>query len=68
MRIISNWLANITIALGASLGAIMFLMCVACLFTPHKTKFNEYTDVVKYWTDDAYFCSNFNCPEKGVKQ
>ena len=62
VKCIGKCVANGTIVLGTMLGAIMFCGCVLCMFTPHKTKYNEFTDVYKYWLDDAYFCKNFDCP------
>ena len=61
-----DWIANITTCIGAMLGVIMVCSCVLCVFTPQKTKYNMYTDVYRYWFDNTYFCSNFDCPEKGV--
>lgn len=63
IKSIGNIFANLCIAIGMCLGSVMLIMSVACLFTPHKTKYGEFTDVVKYWTDNTYFCRNFDCPE-----
>lgn len=37
---------------------IVFMLAILVL-TPDKTKSGEYTNLWKYWTDDAYFTSNF---------
>lgn len=42
---------------------LMVMMFVLCIVTPEKTVYGEYTDVLKYWTSDSYFTSNFG----GVK-
>jgi len=56
--------------LGVLLGACVVMLIIFCFITPHKTKNGTFTDPYKYWTDDAYFCENFNCPKelKGVTQ
>lgn len=38
----------------------MVLMLFICIFTPHKTKYGNFTDPYKYWTSDTYICQNFD--------
>jgi len=49
---------------GILLALLVLLICIVCILTPEKTKHGTYTDVVKYWTSDAYLCENFTCPKK----
>lgn len=50
------------------LGTIIMTAFLMCLMTPEKTKSGDYTNVYKYWTDDAYLCQNFcNCDCSNVK-
>lgn len=42
---------------------LMVMVFILCIVTPEKTVYGEYTDLVKYWTSDSYFISNFG----GVK-
>lgn len=32
---------------------------ILILLTPDKTNAGEYTDVIRYWTDDTYYNINF---------
>lgn len=43
---------------------MMILTLLSCLFwmivlTPEKTNNGEYTQPLKYWTDNTYFVQNF---------
>lgn len=38
--------------------AIMTMMFI-CILTPEKTKYGEFTQPFKYWTDNSYFQQNF---------
>ena len=42
-------------------GMIVMFILFICLLTPEKTDDGTYTDVIKYWTDKEYVCSNFKC-------
>ena len=44
------------------------ILMTICLMTPDKTNDGYFTDIVRYWTDNQYYCDNFNpnyC--KGIK-
>ena len=49
--------------LFGTLGFIVMLMFSILLWimilTPEKTKYGEFTQPFKYWTDDSYFQQNF---------
>lgn len=49
------------ITCGILLASSIMLIMFVCIMTPEKTKDGTYTDIYKYWTDDAYLCRNFNC-------
>jgi hypothetical protein len=40
-------------------GLLIVFMLVILIMTPDKTSSGEYTNVWKYWTDNAYFNQNF---------
>lgn len=40
-------------------GLLIVFMSATLIITPDKTKSGEYTNLWRYWTDDAYFTSNF---------
>ena len=61
---IGNVLAYITMTFGVIFGLAMLLSCILYIFTPHVTKYNQTTDIYRYWLSDTYFCENFNCPQK----
>lgn len=46
---------------GILLAAFIMTIMFVCIMTPEKTKDGMYTDIYKYWTDDAYLCRNFKC-------
>lgn len=50
----------IQVLLMALLGIVFVAIVLICILTPEKTKYNKYTNVYKYWTNDAYLCENFN--------
>ena len=35
------------------------IVFILCLLTPEKTNAGEYTNVIKYWTNDTYYNINF---------
>lgn len=39
--------------------AFVLVFIILGFMTPEFTKYDEYTDVIKYWTDDVYFRNNF---------
>jgi len=44
------------------IGLVLFgliTMLVLLIITPEKTNSGSYTNVIKYWTSDKYFESNF---------
>lgn len=53
------------VALYIVFGIAFILVLAVCYITPEKTKKGEYTNIVKYWTDDEYICNNFDCSVKG---
>ena len=40
-------------------GLLIVVMLALLIMTPDKTKSGEYTSFWKYWTDNAYFETNF---------
>ena len=40
-------------------GGAFFLFLLLALLTPEKTPRGQFTDPLKYWTDDQYFIENF---------
>ena len=46
---------------GILIAAFIMIIMFVCIMTPEKTKDGTYTDIYKYWTDDAYLCRNFKC-------
>lgn len=45
--------------LGFLLGWFMVMLVILAIMTPDKDKNGYFTDLYKYWTDDAYFNNNF---------
>jgi len=46
-------LFQLTIVLASMVAFILILL------TPDKTNADEYTDVIRYWTDNTYYNINF---------
>ena len=38
---------------------LMMLVMLMCFFTPNKDKYGNFTQPIKYWTDNVYFENNF---------
>jgi len=44
---------------GAVAGGALFAALGLAILTPEKTPRGQFTDPLKYWTDDQYFIENF---------
>lgn len=49
-----KWLSIITVT------CVIMLTIMACMFTPNKTDDGLFTDPIKYWISDTYYCDHFN--------
>ena len=38
---------------------VLLILAVLLIITPEKTKQGDYTNIIKYWTDNTYLKENF---------
>ena len=58
VKFISNMLSTMC---GMLLALLIITIMFVCIMTPEKTDKGDYTDIYKYWTNNAYLCENFKC-------
>lgn len=44
----------------------LFVLAVLLIMTPEKTNYGDYTNVVKYWTNNKYVVDNFKSDVKNT--
>ena len=44
----------------------LFILTVLLIMTPEKTKQGDYTNVIKYWTNNQYVMDNFKSDIKNT--